>query len=453
MSNHVPFDPRRHLHGNYSSTVRAIALLQDYVFAPREEDWRADLITELLNVPQETNINLSDADAWRSWWNVVINALPAVLDSDLHHPLAIDELPDGFHPLVRDALFDGDVLSSNKAEWFKSDDDARVQGRKGTPRATASDLNDPPSADKGKERAKSPHAADAEGGASGSGGGSGPSVAQILGGRKSPRAHGARPVAPRSEQAVAQQQAIAAALAAAKATIGAGRISGEAQQQRPPVASPAQPARPASPAPHQEQQGQATGVLPAEFLPSLRDLLEERDRASSASKAVSTEYADAISAVIRDEQPSLLDDELPEFVGHFRDVLTERNLKYADKEVGRKELIAGWTTLERALGIDIADVQRIALGQYVDFRDLRDYKPSSSLDVGTNFYEWVVGSHDKKRSKNAAQLEPVEWPKFYDRWALAFKAVNVLVRTFAAEREHDVRRYRAFIIEELERPD
>ena len=472
MSLHVPFDVHYRLPGHYASTVGAVKLIQDAVRGERRPSWRAKLVEDLSEVVYDTKVDRNIADSWLAWWTSVVHELPAVLDDDLQRPLQLEDLEDGFHPLLRLALIYGAALEANRREWFIQSGDPRQKRLSRTssrePSAAGSGLgaldfedeeeflgiasSDDEDYDRvvsdGAQREEE-HAEEAR---------RSPATAPVAAQRRSPCAQASRgsasgPEHPRrSVQEILESPKADALLAGAPAP-----LPGHADPVRAPAAL--QLDGPGLAVPRGGLAAQLSPALalqqPTSFasaqdpFPSASSLREQRDSFAQA-RPIDMGYGDAVTAFFAEKGPSRRVLAMPLCMQEFLRGVERKRLLYEDRSFGRPSLLAGWFKVQEQLPIDLIDLKHIALGEYVDLCDIRDYAPSTTADVAIGFEDYALGVRDKQRKKSGVPLDPLSWRRYFEIWLTAYQAVHIDVG-MREECVADLETYRDFIDDELMR--
>ncbi|BGP50987.1 hypothetical protein JCM10450v2_006913 [Rhodotorula kratochvilovae] len=450
MSLHVPFDVHYRLPGHYASTVGAVKLIQDAVRGERRPSWRAKLVEDLSEVVYDTKVDRNIADSWLAWWTSVVHELPAVLDDDLRRPLQLEDLEDGFHPLLRLALIYGAALEANRREWFIQNGDprqkrlSRASSREpsdagsglGAPDfededeflgIASSDDEDYDSVVSGRAPREEEHAEEARRSPAAA-----PVAAQLQEILESPNADAllAGAAAPQPDHAVPARAPAAPQLVGPGLAVPRG---GLASQLSPALALQ-----------------QPTSFASAEDpFPSANSLREQRDSFPQA-RVVDMGYGDAVTAFFAEKGPSRRVLAMPLFMQEFLRGVERKRLLYEDRSFGRPSLLAGWFKIQEQLPIDLIDLKHIALGEYVDLCDIRDYAPSTTADVAIGFEDYALGVRDKQRKKSGVPLDPLSWRRYFEIWLTAYQAVHIDVG-MREERVADLETYRDFIDDELMR--
>ena len=490
MSLHVPFDLHHRLPGHYASTVGAVKLIQDAVRGARQPSWRAKLVEDLSSVLYDTKVNRNIADSWLTWWTTIVHDLPAVLDDDLERPLQLDDLEDNFHPLLRIALVYGGAMEANRREWFIQNGDprqkrpSRASSRESTVAGAglggsdfdeedeflgiaSSDDEDfkhlaqgsaggsPAPCDRGSAASRSPIAT-----APAASRGATPSAHATTGAPS----RGDNSDAPRPKRSVSEILGASSprapdpfASTASAQPVVSGGLSQRAVHPDPlgpglsmprggltPSLLPAGGAVRVS-----EEAGGGPAVSRRDPYPPADYLREQRDNFPQA-RVVDMGYGDAVSAFFAEKGPSRRVLALPAFMQEFLRGVERKRLLYEDRSFGRPSLLAGWFKVQEQLPIDLIDLKHIALGEYVDLCDIRDYAPSTTADVAVGFEDYALGVRDKQRKKSGVPLDPLSWRRYFEIWLTAYQAVHIDVG-MRAERVSDIETYRDFIDDELMR--
>lgn len=461
----VPFVRGLRFPGTFDATKLALEAFLDYAGQARHEEDRDELRTRFSTIPFEVKLDALDADAFFGWWDHQASLVP---DGD--DPLDPSPLSADFHPLLRLCLVEPAALDRHRSTWFTKEGGSRRRSLSiASGRGTASDYfsdveqdeqeeggddglvvveggeggegDDPVIVDKGKGRAYSPRLGDGAGSPSshtvtGEDDADQPRREPTPSGSGLPRSsgakHGARGIAGLLEHPLPPrpQQAQGARPYGASGTGGGSNPLPNRPSQGPPP-PPVPPVRPPGGFPPRQPH------VPLHYV-------VEPDPGSATSA-----YAAGIKARLAAKEPSVLVEPLPAWAEALRAAIAQRRIDFYDK-TRKPGLIAGWHYLASALPVDLADIQKAALGEYVELTALRDYQPPASHDVDSTFLDILQLSHLKKRTRSEGSLDPFVWDRYFRLWAEVVEMVNHDV-PYEQERKLDVERYRNFIINELNR--
>ncbi|GAA5912523.1 hypothetical protein JCM6882_004792 [Rhodosporidiobolus microsporus] len=438
----VPFDSKRRLVGSYVAHQPLLAalhpLLNDLTDAKRDA-----LEDKVRQAGLDAKMDGDELVAFETWWADVLESFP----SQDGGKLPVDQYPTELHPLVRECAEHPAAIEANRFEWWTQTGTARSKGASSASasrRRTAADLFDgdgdsggaPASTTSGrssrKKQVAAPLPADEEddeddleaeddplpdeGNAGGAGAGQ-DSIESLLanqpaGGYRQQHPLPARPSATTQARAAAQQQ---------QQPRGGVRVG----QRPPPAAHPPAAAVPLA------QRIAPVGAVAAAPAPG--------------------GYAAAMRAAVDGRAPSRLDALLPGWVQAYRAAVLQRSVDFRRKEY-KLDYLEGWQYVGARLGVQAADVQKVALGEYVDLASLRDYEPEPTHDVPDVLLDLFHLQQEKKRPSSRAPIDPLLWPALFQKWIDISLAVNLLVE-HPDEREEDLYFYKEFIERALQTVD
>ncbi|GAA5878148.1 hypothetical protein JCM1840_002257 [Sporobolomyces johnsonii] len=151
-----------------------------------------------------------------------------------------------------------------------------------------------------------------------------------------------------------------------------------------------------------------------------------------------------------DEQGDSDDDdtELPADIKAYRANILQRSIDFHDKQL-KRSLLVSWRMVAARHLVAVEDIQRIALGEYISFPELRDSWQGSTLDLSE---ETAAVYHVQQSLKKAmpALLDPLEWDVVFHKWSAIVDAVNYGL-PYEDLCNRRFRKYRKYILGELRR--
>ncbi|GAA5960007.1 hypothetical protein JCM10213_003702 [Rhodosporidiobolus nylandii] len=456
----VPFDARIRFPGNYEATVSAVGHLRDLLSDAYDGESLDDFRKVLHQIPFNAKLDADEAVAFETWWTTVLSLFPEASLSAVE----ADDYPGDLHPLVRSALLDAEALQRHRDIWFLATGAPRLRARSASQGSTASAARARPTA--------------AEVIAATEGGGAAATKPQPRGRKKGAAS------APRRSSGAGSRASSHASQSEddfgdltggeneddtdeAEVSEPEGESVGALVSAKPPLVHPL-PARPPPPSHSRKgasahNVGRSSGLsggakggsrpsqhgqerFPGGVVPRLTLDLHQPGLPAPVSQA----YGSAIRARLAARTPSRLATALPPWVQALRSALVRRKLDYGDK-TKRPYLVEGWTFISMELGVDLAHVQQVALGEFLPLALLRDYEPPESHAIDGDLLDVLRLQHlEKKRKRTPTELDPFSWRRYFDMWAEVYSLVNLDV-SHEQERAEDIAHYREFIQLELDR--
>lgn len=411
----VPFDGLRKIPGSLVAHEAVVALVHQHLGQAYTEQSHEDLIDDMDSVPVAVNLDADEGVEFLAMWQENLRLLPRASEQGLDQI----SLPSTFHPLLAHALRNPTGLEDHRAEWFVKNG-ARRHKR-------SSSVTSRPSSSSG---AQDQSTADEEEFTDWSGIESG---------------------------ADGEGTIVAEAGGSSRAKAKAGGITvGSILKGPPPATLPRRPnpimhATISASERHKINAAARAKRLAAEW----EQIANEPDDASDDEKeeaVVSESTADyylKVQARIVSRNSHRRGPILPPHSVALRMGTLLRKLKHSNK-AQRPLLVAGWQAIAAECPVTLADIQKIALNEFVDLISIRNFAPASSHDVDEGLLDVLSLQQLKKKPGSDAPLDPLVWGKYFRIFIDVYLLVHCDI-DFEQERTQEIEAYHDYIMEELER--